>query len=84
MAGADPERLRTTPEDIKVYTLLGSTVFISSGMAVVGMFVTLYFAFAYGTEASFFKLVLIGLLALGDVAETYEQNKMKDNYIYHI
>ena len=64
MAGADPERLRTTPEDIKVYTLLGSTVFISSGMAVVGMFVTLYFAFAYGTEASFFKLVLIGLLAL--------------------
>lgn len=64
MAGADPDRLRTTPEDIKVYTLLGSTVFISSGMAVVGMFVTLYFAFAYGNDSSFGKLVLIGLLAL--------------------
>ncbi|MEI2774532.1 MAG: DUF4407 domain-containing protein [Tetrasphaera sp.] len=64
MAGADPDRLRTTPEDIKVYTLLGSTVFISSGMAVVGMFVTLYFAFAYGDDGSFFTIVLIALLAL--------------------
>ena len=64
MAGADPDRLRTTPEDVKVYTLLGSTVFISSGMAVVGMFVTLDFAFAYGEHASFGRIVLIGLLAL--------------------
>ncbi|MBK6885687.1 MAG: DUF4407 domain-containing protein [Tetrasphaera sp.] len=64
MAGADPDRLRSTPEDVKVYTLLGSTVFISSGMAVVGMFVTLYFAFAYGGGASWWAILLIAVLSL--------------------